>query len=86
LSIKPQQEKDQYLKSLNNVSKEAKIIKMADRIDNLLEMNETNWSNKRKVKYAKDGKIILEGCGNANKELSLKLKHVINTILSRLKP
>ncbi|MBY9007725.1 MAG: HD domain-containing protein [Candidatus Lokiarchaeota archaeon] len=82
LSKPKNQTKEIYLKSFKNASKKAKIIKMGDRIDNLLDMNISYWSDERKKKYAKEAKIILKHCGQANHQLSLYLNRVINEILS----
>ena len=69
-------EKDEWLKSFENVSEEAKIIKIADRIDNLRDM--VNWPDNKKKSYAKQAEIILDKCGEANPELSFVLKFHIN--------
>ncbi len=76
--------KEEWLKSLDTTSKEAKIIKMADRIDNLMDMNIDIWSVEKQKSYAEQGKIILEKCGNAHSELALNLKKVIDDILGNL--
>lgn len=76
--------KKKYLQSFKNASKEAKIVKMADRIDNLLDMNIPYWSIERKRNYAEDAKIILEYCSSANHELSLYLNSIIDEILNSL--
>lgn len=77
-------DKEDWLGSFNLASKEAKIIKMADRIDNLLDMNFTDWTNERQKRYAKQGLIIFEKCGEANEKLAIKLKKVIDQILKSL--
>ncbi|MFX1379988.1 MAG: HD domain-containing protein [Promethearchaeota archaeon] len=74
--------KDEWLENFINSSKEAKIIKIADRIDNLLEMVD-DWTVKKQVDYADQAKIILKSCGNADKELSNKLEETINNILDK---
>ncbi len=73
--------KEKWLKSFDKASKEAKIIKMADRIDNLMDMNLDIWPIEKQKSYAEQGKIILEKCGDAHSELAIKLKSVINKIL-----
>jgi (p)ppGpp synthase/HD superfamily hydrolase len=84
LSKKPGQKKLEYLKSLKDASKEAKIIKMADRIDNLLEIDVSIWNKKEKISYTKkEGDIILDTCGNSNKELSAILSNLIIEILKK---
>ncbi|MBD3253535.1 MAG: HD domain-containing protein [Candidatus Lokiarchaeota archaeon] len=74
--------KDQWLESFKDASREAKIIKMADRIDNLLDMDGTRWNLQRKKEYAQLGLIIFNACKDANPPLANKLKMVINQILS----
>ncbi|MHA1658997.1 MAG: HD domain-containing protein [Promethearchaeota archaeon] len=70
-------DKEDWLKTFNNASKEAKIIKMADRIDNLIDMDKIDWFLERKKLYAEHGKIIAEKCGDAHLELrSILLKRV----------
>ncbi|MFX1393424.1 MAG: HD domain-containing protein [Promethearchaeota archaeon] len=78
---KPDQiDKNEWLKSFDKMSKEAKIIKMVDRIDNLLDMDKDYWSIEKQKSYTKQGKIILEKCGNVHSELALKLKNIIGTL------
>lgn len=80
---KPEQvDKNEWLKSFGSMSKEAKIIKIIDRIDNLMDMSIDYWSIEKQKSYAKQGKIILEKCGKAHSELSLLLKNTIENILS----
>ena len=68
--------KDEWLKNFGNFSKEAQILKMADRIDNLMEME--GWAIERQHLYAKQAKIILQQCGNSNTALSTKLEETIS--------
>ena len=72
--------KDDWLRSFDTASKEAKLIKMADRIDNLMDMNTLDWTVERKKAYAEQGLIILKKCGNANLRLAHKLKEIIDQI------
>lgn len=82
---KPEQgNKEEWLRSLENVSKEARIIKMADRIDNLMDMNTSIWSNEKQKSYVEQGRIVLEKCGSANSDLAFKLKETIKKILRNL--
>lgn len=76
--------KDWWIENFVNSSEEAKIIKMADRIDNLLEMVE-DWSVEKQINYANQAKIILRSCGDANEELANKLEELIIQILDNLK-
>jgi len=78
---KPDQiNKNEWLKSFDKMSKEAKLIKMVDRIDNLLDMDTDYWSIEKQKRYAEQGKIILEKCGNVHSGLALKLKNIIETL------
>lgn len=71
--------KEDWLKTFENASKEAKIVKMADRIDNLLDM-EMGPIEKRKS-YAEQAKLIVKYCGNADVKLARKLQEIIDNIL-----
>jgi (p)ppGpp synthase/HD superfamily hydrolase len=73
--------KDTWLQSFDIASKESKIIKMADRIDNLMDMDLINWDLEKKKTYAKQGLLIIEKCGNADSNLAAKLKDVISQSL-----
>ena len=75
--------KEDWLNSFDSASKEARIIKIADRIDNLLDMKSTDWSVERQKKYAKQGLIILEKCGEVNPELAIKLEETIDQVLKK---
>lgn len=80
---KPEQvDKNEWLKSFSSMSKEAKIIKIIDRIDNLMDMSTDYWSIEKQKSYAKQGKIILEKCGKTHSELAFILKNTIKNILS----
>ncbi len=72
--------KDSWLWSFENFSEEAKIIKMADRIDNLKDMGADSLSQKWKKSYAKQAEIVLKVCGKANELLARKLKETIKAI------
>jgi len=84
LTISNNEEKEKYLKNLENASKEAKIIKLADRIDNLMDIPTSHWSKEKQKSYAEQAKLILKSCGDVHSELALKLKQEIETILSLL--
>jgi len=75
--------KDQWLENFINDSEEARIIKMADRIDNLLEMVD-DWTIEKQISYVEQAKIILKSCGDSNKQLAKKLEALINSLLERL--
>ncbi|MFX0038340.1 MAG: HD domain-containing protein [Promethearchaeota archaeon] len=82
-STKPQElKKDYWLENFKNYSKEAKIIKIADRIDNLLDMEK--WDEKRQISYLNQSKIIVNSCGDANRELANKLDGIIQDLLGKI--
>ena len=74
--------KDEWLKNFESASKEAKIIKMADRLDNLIDMTTESWKIKKQKSYAEQAKIILEKCGSAHSEIALKLQEEIKKKIS----
>ncbi|MFW9942239.1 MAG: HD domain-containing protein [Candidatus Thorarchaeota archaeon] len=74
--------KDDWLRAFGTASKEAKLIKMADRIDNLLDMEVPAWTVEKQKSYAKQGLIILETCGKTNSRLAKELKDLIDRILN----
>ncbi|MBY8984173.1 MAG: bifunctional (p)ppGpp synthetase/guanosine-3',5'-bis(diphosphate) 3'-pyrophosphohydrolase [Candidatus Lokiarchaeota archaeon] len=76
-------EKDKWLEKFENKSKEAKIIKIADRIDNLMDMKDI-WDEKKQRSYTNQARIILKSCRDANEQLALKLDLTINEILDNL--
>lgn len=82
VSIPINVEKNKFLKSLKNASLEARIIKLADRLDNLLDLPLDTWSKNQQKSYAEQAKIILETCGDASSELALRLKQEIERILT----
>ncbi len=67
-------EKEEWLENFKYFSREARIIKIADRIDNLLDMDV--WDKEKQISYLKQSKIILKSCGDANKELAEILKNI----------
>ncbi len=75
--------KDEWLEKFVNSSKDAKIIKLADRIDNLMDMRGV-WSEEKQKSYSNQAKIVLKSCGDANKKLAGKLGKIINEILENL--
>ena len=84
LTIPDKDIKDQYLEDLKFASNEAKIIKLADRIDNLIDIPTSSWSKDKQKDYAEQAKIILKSCGNAHSELALKLSKEIEKIIDRV--
>ena len=83
LSIPITTEKLDYLKNLKNASNEAKIIKLADRLDNLIDLPLDAWSRDQQKSYAKQAKIILNSCGETHSELALRLNQEIDRILTQ---
>ncbi|MFX1398835.1 MAG: hypothetical protein ACFFAS_17530 [Promethearchaeota archaeon] len=75
-------DKKEWLKTFKNHSKEAKIIKIANRIDNLKDIPTTNWSKEKIIDYAEEGKTILEQCKNSHLELEKKLEKTIRMVLN----
>ena len=73
--------KEDWLKNFGTASKEAKIVKMADRIDNLLDME--MWPTKKRKSYAEQAKLIVKNCSNANVKLARKLQEIIDNILNQ---
>ena len=84
LTIPKSKNKEVFLKSLKHASKEAKLIKLADRIDNLMDLSIDSWSEKKKRSYAEQARIILKSCGDAHSELASILKKEIEKTLNLL--
>ena len=82
LSKPEQANKKEWLESFDRYSTEAKIIKMADRIDNLMDIPSSMWSEEKKKSYAEEGKIILDICGKVHSGLATSLQNVITNILN----
>lgn len=74
--------KEDWLRAFGTTSKKAKLIKMADRIDNLMDMKGTEWDNEKRTQYAEQGIIILETCGKASSKLAHRLKESIEQTLN----
>jgi len=74
--------KEEWLRAFNTSSKEAKLLKMADRIDNLMDMKLPGWNVEKQKNYAEQGLIILETCGKTSPKLANKLKKLIDKILN----
>lgn len=70
-------DKKLWLNSFDMVSDEAKILKMADRIDNLIDINQMSWTIEKKKEYLNHATIILNKCGNAHEGLSNALRKKI---------
>jgi (p)ppGpp synthase/HD superfamily hydrolase len=74
--------KDKWLENFVTKSKEAKIIKLADRIDNLMDIGDF-WDEDKQKSYADQAKIILKSCSDANNQLASKLHELIHAILKK---
>jgi len=72
------------LNSFDLKSDEAKIIKMADRIDNLMDINQMNWTLEKKKEYLRHANIILNKCGNAHSDLANALREIIKKKFNEL--
>ena len=83
LSKPDDKDKDEWIESFDMMSNEAKIIKMADRIDNLMDIPSSKWTRDKQVKYAQQGESIINYCGKANLKLSALLKRTIQEILQK---
>jgi len=76
--------KNEWLRAFGRTSTEAKLVKMADRIDNLMDMKSIEWTVEKRRKYAQQSLIILETCGKASSRLANKLKQLIGKTLNDL--
>ncbi len=74
--------KEDWLRAFSTASKKAKIIKMADRIDNLMDMKSIGWMIEKERQYAEHGLIILDTCGKENSKLAHKLEKLIEKTLN----
>ena len=75
--------KDEWIKSFNTMSMEARIIKMADRIDNLMDIPSSTWTREKQIQYAQQGELILNYCGKANIKLAELLKSTVQEVLKK---
>ena len=84
LSKPDNRSKEDWLRAFGTASKKAKLIKMADRIDNLMDMAETKWDDEKQKIYAEQGLIILETCGKASSRLARRLEELIEQIINSI--
>jgi len=84
LTIPDKEKKEWYLKNLENSSYETMTIKLADRIDNLIDMSSSLWSIEKRNAYAIQAKIILDSCKNGHPELANRLREEIDNNLKKL--
>jgi guanosine-3',5'-bis(diphosphate) 3'-pyrophosphohydrolase len=83
VTIPSKADKEKHLKNLKKASGAAKIIKLADRLDNLIDLPLEKWSKDQKKAYAKQAKIIVESCGDANSDLASRLIQEIDRIFAQ---
>ena len=71
--------KEDWLERFTDFSREAKIVKLADRIDNLRSMETWRiyFSEERLARYREQAKTILRTCGDASTGLYTKLFNMI---------
>ena len=80
LSKPDNKDKDEWIESFDKMSNEAKIIKMADRIDNLMDIPSSKWTRDKQIEYAQQGELILKICGKANQKLAELLERTIHEV------
>ena len=78
-------EKKLWLELFDKACFEAKIIKMADRIDNLMDINQMSWTTEKKKEYLSHATIILNKCGEAHRDLANVLRKLIETKKDEMK-
>ena len=73
------EKKVEYLENFANVSKEARLVKLADRIDNLSDflINSKFFEESRVNRFKEQSKIILKTCGKFNKKMYLYLCYLV---------
>ena len=74
---KTERKKDQ-LRSIRSASPEAKTIKLADRYDNLTDMN--GFSESRRTEYIRHSRDVLEACRGANAGLEARFEEVLRAL------
>ncbi len=62
-------------------SKEVRTVRLADRLDNLLDMN--GFSEQKKRAYAEDGLKLLDACRGVNAALEAELQRVCDELIGR---
>ncbi|GAB4329571.1 MAG: hypothetical protein Kow0069_37070 [Promethearchaeota archaeon] len=70
-----------WLRSFQFASREAKVLKMADRLDKLLDKDSTAWPFEEKKRYAENAKLIYHLCRDAHPGLAAALKKAVVAIL-----
>ncbi len=75
---KPEElKKEDWLEGFKDYSKEAKIVKLADRIDNLSSMESLFFPKERLSRIREQAKIILRTCGDVSTNLYSRLFNLI---------
>lgn len=75
--LAPEKQMEDSLKRINATSREAKMVKMADRITNITTLHPL-WGYKSSVNYLNESKMILKYLGDAHEGLAEELKKRIN--------
>jgi len=75
--------KDDWLERFDSCSKEARLIKLVDRIDNLRDMEQNNFPAVRFSRYIEQSKIIVRTCGDADPNLALELELLLRNLNNR---
>lgn len=80
LTQRKDQNKDQYIEQISNSSRNARAIKLADRLDNVTEMLKMGFQTFGGIsptEYMQQSRAVLEACGGANRDLAVALGSVI---------
>lgn len=73
--------KEDWLEKFTTFSKKSQILKMADRIDNLLDIERNSFPKVRKERYYKQTEIVIRNCGTSD----IKLASILISILKKNK-
>lgn len=72
--------KEKYLKQIGRTNKKTRLVKLADRLDNLRDMK--NWSRDKKISYAlQTQKYILPWAERTSKKLAREIKFICDQLL-----
>lgn len=74
------QRRADVIERARSANRAVKCVRMADRIDNLLDMK--GWSDERRRAYAEDGLKLLEACRGANEPLEQELARICDRLLN----
>lgn len=81
MRLPKQERRRQQVIHIRTASREAKTIKLADRYDNLTDMN--GFSEKRKLEYIAHSREVLAACTGANPGLEAALANAIRALEAR---